>query len=77
MVTSLPNRKRGIPSGQRVAELHEDVKDTAVKNVRTRALRDVKKKDKGALAFQVGDLVMIAAQENAANIKKKAKPMVN
>ena len=62
---------------KRVAELHEDVKDTAVKNTRTRALRDAKKKDKGALAFQVGDLVMIAAQDNAANIKKKAKPMVN
>ena len=62
---------------KRVAELHEEVKDTAVKNARNRALRDARKKSKGALAFQVGDLVMIAAQDNAANIKKKAKPMVN
>ena len=62
---------------ERVDQLHTEAKDQAVADARKRALRDAKKKGRGAIRFCEGDLVMMAAQGNAANITKKGKPVVN
>ena len=61
----------------RVEQLHTEAKHQAVADARKRALRDAKKNGRGAIRFCEGDLVMMAAQGNAANITKKGKPVVN
>lgn len=59
-----------------VADMHEQIKDVQLKEARSRARREAKNKFKGAYAFAVGDLVMVAAHKNAANIVRKSKAMV-
>ena len=56
--------------------MHEEIKDANLLAARKQAAREANKKSDAALAFVRGDLVMIAAQDNAANILRPSKAMV-
>ena len=56
--------------------MHEELRDAELIRQRKKAAKESRDKFKGALAFNEGDLVMVAAQDNSANPKRKAKPMV-
>ena len=56
--------------------MHEEVKDANMLKARKQAAKEARDKQKGAVAFNVGDLVMVAAVDNAANIIQKSKMMV-
>ena len=56
--------------------LHTEVHDADVLRARKKAAREARNKHKGAYAFNVGDIVMVAAEDNSANVQRRAKQMV-
>ena len=56
--------------------MHTDIKDKTMLRLRRQCAREARNKQKGAHAFTVGDLVMVAGTGNSANITRKAKIMM-
>ena len=56
--------------------MHEEVKDANMLKARKQAAKEARDKRKGEIAFNVGDLVVVGAVDNAANIIRKSKIMV-
>ena len=56
--------------------VHSDVTDKTMIRLRKQCLREARDKRKGAHAFTIGDLVMVAGKDNSANAVRKAKIMM-
>ena len=56
--------------------MHSDIRDETMQRLRRQAAREAREKFKGAHDFSVGDLVMVAAKSNSANVTRKSKIMV-
>ena len=59
-----------------IAIMHEELRDANLAEARRNAAREARNKADGALTFYVGELVMVAAKGNSANVTRRAKPMV-
>ena len=55
--------------------MHTELKDSSLVRQRKQAAKEAETKFKGAYGFQVGDLVMVAAANNSANVQKRSKIM--
>ena len=56
--------------------IHTDITDKTMLRLRKQCAKEAKDKHKGAFAFSVGDLVMVAGTGNSANVTRKAKIMM-
>ena len=56
--------------------MHTVLRDDTTKRVRRQAARKASNKFKGAHAFAMGDLVMVAGKGNSANVARRAKIMM-